>query len=123
MIITQFTLEVLKKAMALDTYSEFVFSYKGGPVIYSTYARRVHTICEEAGVIYHNPHSARSYIASKLNTGANISQMCDYFGWSDKKMALRYCVFFLKISTFSDILLRRYEERSIVEVSDRLASH
>ncbi len=90
MVITPFTLDVLKKAMMLDRDSNLVFSYNGRSVVYSTYNRRVNAICKEAGVTYHNPHSARSYIASKLNTGDNISQMCDYFGWSDKKMALRY---------------------------------
>ncbi|MBR5376295.1 MAG: tyrosine-type recombinase/integrase [Lachnospiraceae bacterium] len=90
MPVTDFTMAVLKRAMDIDPESGFVFSFRGKPIQYNTYASHVHIFCEKAGVTYHNPHSARAFIASKLSTGDNIAQMSDYFGWSDKKMALRY---------------------------------
>ncbi|MBQ9361785.1 MAG: tyrosine-type recombinase/integrase, partial [Lachnospiraceae bacterium] len=90
MPILPFTLKVLKRAMELEPDGEFVFMFRDKAVQYNTYIARVHRLCEAAGVPYHNPHSCRSYVASKINDGNNISQMSDYFGWSDKKMALRY---------------------------------
>ena len=84
------TLAVLKRAMALNPDGEFVFEFRGKPVQYNTYVRHVNILCKEAGVPYHNPHSCRSFVASKLNDGSNIAQMSSYFGWTDKKMALRY---------------------------------
>lgn len=90
MPILPITLKVIRRAVELNPEGEFVFEFRGKPIAYSTYARHVHDVCDEAGVTYHNPHSSRSFVASKLNDGNNISQMSDYFGWSDKKMALRY---------------------------------
>ncbi len=90
MPITAFTLNVLRRAMDREPESEFVFEFNGKAVQYNTYISHVRLLCSQAGVTYHNPHSARAYVASKLNTGDNIAQMSDYFGWSDKKMALRY---------------------------------
>lgn len=84
------TLNVLKRAMELNPDGEYVFEFRGRAVQYSTYVRHVNILCKEAGVTYHNPHSCRSFVASKLNDGSNIAQMSSYFGWSDKKMALRY---------------------------------
>ena len=84
------TVNVLKRAMELNPGGEYVFEFRGKAVQYSTYVRHMNILCGEAGVEYHNPHSCRSFVASKQSDGSNMAQMSRYFGWSDKKMALRY---------------------------------
>ena len=84
------TLSVIKRAMELNPNGKYVFEANGRPLHPYTYRKRVIKICEEAGVPYHNPHSCRSYVASAMNTGGNIGEMCDYFGWSSKNMPLHY---------------------------------
>ena len=84
------TLSVIKRAIALNPDGVYVFEYNGKPVNPTTYRNHVAKLCAEAGVPYHNPHSTRCFVASKINTGGNIGEMCDYFGWSSPSMPLHY---------------------------------
>lgn len=89
--ITKLTLDVLLRAISImPEGSKYIFEYNGRPVCANTYRNHIHVICKEAGVPYHSPHRARNYAASIVNSGDNISEMCEYFGWADKKMPLRY---------------------------------
>ncbi len=84
------TLSVIKRAISIDPESVYVFEYNGKPLNPTTYRNHVHRLCKAAGVPYHNPHSARSFVASVLNTGGNIGEMCHYFGWSSQSMPSHY---------------------------------
>ena len=84
------TVEIIRLATALNPDGKFVFEYNGKPLNPTTYRKKVKKICDAAGVDYHPPHATRNYAASVVNTGDNIGEMCDYFGWASKNMPTLY---------------------------------
>ena len=84
------TLDVIRRAIALNPEGTYVFEFNGKPLNPDTYRKHVKKLCEAAGVPYYKPHSARNFVASSLFTGDNIKEMCDYFGWACSSMALHY---------------------------------
>ena len=84
------TMEIIRRAIALNPDEKYVFAYNGKPLNPTTYRKKVKKICNAVGVDYHPPHATRNYAASAVNTGDNTGEMCDYFGWASKNMPTLY---------------------------------
>ena len=84
------TMAVIQRAISIRPDSTYVFEFHGKPVNPTTYRKHVKKLCTEAGVPYHNPHSARCFAASMIFTGGNIRETCNYFGWSSPTMPSHY---------------------------------
>ena len=78
--LTDETIDILKKAKALNPDGEYVFMPNGRPIITLTFNKRLKRYCEAAGVPYHSSHKIRFYACSAAYNGENLAQVSKMMG-------------------------------------------
>ena len=88
--LTNETIDILKKAKALNPDGEYVFMPNGRPIITLTFNKRLKRYCEAAGVPYHSSHKIRFYACSAAYNGENLAQVSKMMGHSQISTTLHY---------------------------------
>ena len=88
--LTDETIDILKKAKALNPDGEYVFMPNGRPIITLTFNKRLKRYCEAADVPYHSSHKIRFYACSAAYNGENLAQVSKMMGHSQISTTLHY---------------------------------